>query len=461
MAGLLSYLFGQPRGLLAADEGMNSLGNPQPEPYDPRQGQVAGLSQGLLNLGAGIAGGNNWGQGISMGLLGASQGMQQGQDNYRRDAIFRQQLAEGERANAERARQDAFFSGGQPPAMAGSQPGTVTTPGSTQYAQAGGPTPGSSVPTQLAGMIDDNQWSRVQATYQAFGSDAARDLLTSYMKPQDAPDGEVGEYLSALENGIIPRGTSFQDFIGMKSAPPSSIEEYKLYQEQGGEASFNDWDMARRTASRSTTTVTNNMGSTGIDYGDPEPGLAWVRNPDGSVKLDERGAPIAVPYQGSKAYIDAQKLAQIGAEADQQKQTVANIVTEDIGRALTMIEKSPEFTTGVGGNLLSGIPGTGARDVAALLDTVKANAGFEKLQAMRAASPTGGALGNVTERELSLLQAAIGNLEQSQSKEQLVYNMKRVANIYSKIIDGPGHEPYDLAESSEVPPPPPGFTVIQ
>jgi hypothetical protein len=60
-----------------------------------------------------------------------------------------------------------------------------------------------------------------------------------------------------------------------------------------------------------------------------------------------------------------------------------------------------------------------------MLDTIGANMGFEQLQAMRAASPTGGALGNVTERELELLQAVQGSLQQSQSREQFQSNLLR------------------------------------
>ena len=51
------------------------------------------------------------------------------------------------------------------------------------------------------------------------------------------------------------------------------------------------------------------------------------------------------------------------------------------------------------------VPGTEAQATAAKLDTIKANIGFDKLQKMRDASPTGGALGQVSERELGFLQS--------------------------------------------------------
>lgn len=429
MAGLLSYLFGQPRGLLAQNSGMNQL---PPEPYDPRQGKMEGLSQGLLGLGAGIAGGQNWGQGLSMGLLGANQGMQQGQDNYRRDTLFNQEIADNERSNAERARAEAFFGGGQGPAQAPSlatQPGTVTTPGSTQYAQAGGAAPQSSVPQQLAGMIDDNQWSQVQFMFQVAGRDAAQATLEGMLKPKDPLKLGEGEQLYDPD--------TFQPIASGPEKPPfpGAIRDGDNWIV---DPDFQGAMIDRAAAGRSSSNTTVNMGPTGIDYGDPGPGLVWQRDQNQNIVTDDRGAPIAIPYQGGEAYI-AQEAAAAADETKLGQQTItANIVTQDIDRALKIIEGSPYFTTGLAGDWASKVPGTAARDLKGLLDTVKANAGFDALQRMRDSSKTGGALGQVTIPELQMLQAAIGNLEQSQSQGQLVTNMKRVRQIYSAIIDGPG-----------------------
>jgi hypothetical protein len=68
--------------------------------------------------------------------------------------------------------------------------------------------------------------------------------------------------------------------------------------------------------------------------------------------------------------------------------------------------------------------GQGALDLGKTLETIKANIGFEELQTMRDNSPTGGALGQVTERELAFLQSTIANIEQSQSEEQLKRNLQ-------------------------------------
>src|SRR5690606_17174423 len=75
------------------------------------------------------------------------------------------------------------------------------------------------------------------------------------------------------------------------------------------------------------------------------------------------------------------------------------------------------------GNMLANVPGTAASDLRKDIGTLQAIAGFDELNAMRASSPTGGALGNVTERELAFLQSVVRNIETSQSPEQLRRNL--------------------------------------
>ncbi len=92
------------------------------------------------------------------------------------------------------------------------------------------------------------------------------------------------------------------------------------------------------------------------------------------------------------------------------------------------------------------IPGSDAQKVKNLLATVKGNIGFDKLQAMRDASPTGGALGQVSERELTFLQSVFGSLEQDQNAEDLRYNLGVLRYIYNSIIHGEGNHAYQMPD---------------
>ena len=101
------------------------------------------------------------------------------------------------------------------------------------------------------------------------------------------------------------------------------------------------------------------------------------------------------------------------------------------------------WSTGFG-SYLNMIPGSDAQKVKNLLATVKGNIGFDKLQAMRDASPTGGALGQVSERELTFLQSVFGSLEQDQSPEELRYNLQLLRYVYNNIIHGAGNHGYTM-----------------
>ena len=75
------------------------------------------------------------------------------------------------------------------------------------------------------------------------------------------------------------------------------------------------------------------------------------------------------------------------------------------------------------------------RDMEAIVKTLKANLGFDALQAMRDASPTGGALGQVSERELDFLQSAAGSLDVGMSRDALIQNIKSIRSSLERFND--------------------------
>lgn len=92
------------------------------------------------------------------------------------------------------------------------------------------------------------------------------------------------------------------------------------------------------------------------------------------------------------------------------------------------------FETGYTGSLNRKRPGTAAYDLAADLETLDANAAFKALQEMRDASPTGGALGAISEKELSLLKSTVANLDPDQSLEQFQANLKNARDVYMGML---------------------------
>lgn len=128
---------------------------------------------------------------------------------------------------------------------------------------------------------------------------------------------------------------------------------------------------------------------------------------------------------------------QVNKQGDALSATVSK--AENVNQ---MIDKAIEQTSGWSagwGSKLAVLPATDARNLDATLDTIKANLGFDELNQMRQNSPTGGALGNVTERELAFLQSVTASLDQAQSPEQLRQNLavikQHVAGMRGRLED--------------------------
>lgn len=242
---------------------------------------------------------------------------------------------------------------------------------------------------------------------------------------------------------------------GMDEAQRRARDDFLFQQENaaappqipGRDVPFSPEVAAQRADLRSAgaTQITNNVGSSGIDYGDPPKDFVWARDPDGAVALREDpetgfNSPVAIPVAGGPVARGIESGEEKAAGQFKQKEQKTAIVTEDVDRILKIIETSDVPVTGFG-SLLNFVPQTKAKDVASMLDTVKAITGFDQLNQMRANSPTGGALGQVSELENKLLQSALGSLDQAQSKEQFVFNLNRVKEAYLNAVHGTGNRP--------------------
>ena len=248
--------------------------------------------------------------------------------------------------------------------------------------------------------------------------------------------------VAAGANGMIDTNPNSPTY-GQRFAVPAAdadettdITNYKFAVLGGEKRPFPVWLAAQSEGKRPTTNV--NVGPTGVNYGEPGEGLVWQRGPNNSIVLDARGAPIAIPFQGGKAYVEKETTEASSREAASNASTASSIVRSDIANARSIMKKSEMPVTGIIGSATKGIPGTQSRVLSGLLTTIKANVGFDKLQKMRAASPTGAALGPVSDFENKLLQAVVGDLEQSTTDDQLDRNLKRLDEEIYKIVDNNG-----------------------
>lgn len=135
-----------------------------------------------------------------------------------------------------------------------------------------------------------------------------------------------------------------------------------------------------------------------------------------------------ITEQQTKAQ-EAQLKAQRSADAIAARSTLVN---ETVTSALSLLGRGE---AGFVGAKMAGVPGTKAYDLSRQIETIKANLGFDQLQEMRANSPTGGALGAVSDRELVSLQAAVASLDIGQSEQQLRANLQKIRGHYKRWSD--------------------------
>lgn len=185
-------------------------------------------------------------------------------------------------------------------------------------------------------------------------------------------------------------------------------------------------------------------------YANQQPQIAQTGNAGGLSKRQEALLAIADPNKYMDYIVsrsDPEKISKIQKENLERQQTFSKLDQsyQDANQGFDQVEntinriigdkerksKISNWTAGIG-QPLSYIPGTGARDLEADLNTIKGNVAFSALQQMRANSPTGGALGNVSDTETKLLSSTLGSIDQAQSPEQLEENL----NIIKKTIQG-------------------------
>ena len=169
--------------------------------------------------------------------------------------------------------------------------------------------------------------------------------------------------------------------------------------------------------------------TTGGDAGEPKPQKTLVEAQAEKVGAEEKAR--AEAKAGVKRTEMMPKAQAALSALERQAATIAGTDKTEgaVDRALKLI--SP-WSTGWG-SFLEKMPESDAGALENELRTIRSNIGFDKLQEMRQNSPTGGALGAVSDKEMALLQAVQGALDTKQSA-QLKQNLTNIKNLYPQVI---------------------------
>jgi hypothetical protein len=300
---------------------------------------------------------------------------------------------------------------------------------------------------------------------------------------QDALYKQIGQQ---VQTGGIDNSALGQLFGLGPSAAPMLTAAAKLKEAQGANDTVYGTPIYGTTADGKTGIGTFNKAGQFklIDTGgfQPTPGIRAVDTGTGTAIIDSRtgqpigppasiapqrpgqpgmppqvGAPIGARPQASgfipKDVRGASYQGKEGAEQAQvdvalpEKRTKAagalsglnrkyNTVTNAIDAAAKSIDDGSGFSVpraGVGA-VLSGLPGTPQFTLAQTLKTIQANIGFDELQSMRENSPTGGALGAISDKENELLSLVRGSVVQGLDPQVLKGNLKRIKELYGEVL---------------------------
>jgi len=220
----------------------------------------------------------------------------------------------------------------------------------------------------------------------------------------DAEDKKMGRGLTARGQDITMRG---QDMGDARSRDATAAQMANAAANRAQAAAFREAGMAQ---ARATTDATRQAG------GRPPPGYRWTA--DGGLEAIP-GGPADKKDQIKDAKDSMRAESAVGR---------ADLVIGKVDEALASVkgESIVSQRTGFFGSQAAKIPGSEAYNLRRTADTIKANIGFQELQAMREASPTGGALGQVAVQELNMLQAVIANVDPDQSPAVLKKNLEQV-----------------------------------
>lgn len=291
-----------------------------------------------------------------------------------------------------------------------------------------------------------------------FDADVQALLRTGAVKAADLPHiagfnaPQVHEYQSIRNpDGTVSRVGFTKDGRTINTGA-TPFSEFKTVDFGGNQAAFdpmtgNVYDLGQKTATFGDMNSARNANVA-------ERRLQWdMSKPDDTAKAPTGYRWTASgglePIPGGPA---DEKATLAGEKAEQRRQAAVMQADRMIGSADTALKQMDRWmTTGVSGAVMSNLPGSDANDLRATLETIKANLGFAELQAMREASPTGGALGSVAVQELNALQSTVANLSPNQSEAQLRANLQKIKEHYAnmrEVLQGKMPKGYDQGGQS-------------
>lgn len=273
------------------------------------------------------------------------------------------------------------------------------------------------------------QMNRTLAFIDALPDDDPRKPLAALA----AQNGDMGTAMKILQQGAEAAPAAFQTLQARAAAAglqPGTPEYQQFMLNSGG-----------------GQTINLNTGPQGIQYPDPPSGFTYGRNPDGTIALTETQmpgggttqVPQLVPLPGSAAATQAQETTEKETERARVARIQMGTTLENLSLNINEIENGGVPVTGPVGALGGLIPGTPQTDFRNRNTQITTRAALDEVQQMRDNSPTGGAVGQLTDSEREAIGVAATSLATSSSAEEYVRSAKRFRKVMLDTAYGEGN----------------------
>lgn len=179
-------------------------------------------------------------------------------------------------------------------------------------------------------------------------------------------------------------------------------------------------------------------------------GYTYLYTEDGYIKTDEMGRPMSAPIPGSKAAAEAAEREREGAAAEEKKTETTRQSDLKLGSTLQNIHLNISEVED-GGLPVTGplgetrrtwmgrvLTGSDSTDFQNRNDAITDSAAFAELQNMRDNSPTGGAVGQLTDPERKAIGNSVTALNTATGKEEYLRAAKTYRELALNIAFGEG-----------------------
>jgi hypothetical protein len=270
----------------------------------------------------------------------------------------------------------------------------------------------------LAHVVDANTGQTHLVNDRAEAGGGAGKIIATIGGEKEDPtqwvDGPNGPELHNSRTGEVIGGKG----IGLKPTDTKrQFDEFNASLVAGGKPPIDEMTFLKMVHPGAAQTNVN-VSPSGATFPKPEEGYAYLRNPDNTVKVDAEGKPQVYAIPGSVAEQEkaaAAKKDQKGTDKEIFSRVQDAFTNSNIGNAvkIAMDNVGKYGVVGVGSEAVRSAPQIGGlphNKFDGALKTIGSNITIDTLNRMRQASPTGGALGNVSDFEDKMLQSVIAPL---------------------------------------------------